>query len=101
MTHNLDTPVQYLKGVGPNLARLFSKLGVNTVRDLIFYFPRNWEDRRNVLPISKLITGTDCLVKGVIKSVRAEKTGRGFNLVKALISDESGSVCATWFNQPF
>jgi ATP-dependent DNA helicase RecG len=47
------------------------------------------------------MTGTDCLVKGIIESVRAEKTGRGFNLVKALISDGSGSVCATWFNQPF
>ena len=101
MTPNLDTPVQYLKGVGPSLAKLFSKIGINTVRDLIFYFPRDWEDRRNILPISKLITGTDCLVKGVIKSVRAEKTGRGFNLVKALVSDESGSVVATWFNQPF
>ncbi len=101
MTPDLDTPVQYLKGVGPSLAKLFSKLGVSTVRDLLFYFPRDWEDRRNIQPVSKLSAGEDCLVKGIIKSVRAERTGRGFNLVKAVISDVSGSVLATWFNQPF
>ncbi|MFA5097195.1 MAG: ATP-dependent DNA helicase RecG [Candidatus Margulisiibacteriota bacterium] len=101
MTPDLDTPVQYLKGVGPSLAKLFSKLGVSTVRDLLFYFPRDWEDRRNIQPAAKLSAGEDCLVKGIIKSVRAERTGRGFNLVKAVISDDSGSVLATWFNQPF
>jgi len=40
---NLDTPVQYIKGVGPAKAKLFNKLGVFTVRDLLEYYPREWD----------------------------------------------------------
>ena len=40
---NLDTPVQYIKGVGPIRAKLFAKLGVFTVRDLLEYYPREWD----------------------------------------------------------
>lgn len=46
---NLDTPVQYIKGVGPTRAKLFNKLGVFTVRDLLEYYPREW-----VFPIDNI-----------------------------------------------
>jgi len=83
------------------MARLFSKIGIFTVRDLMYYFPRDWEDRRNINKISSLSPGTDVLIKGHVKKVSQQRTGRGFCIVKAVISDASGSVIASWFNQSF
>ncbi|MCC7102914.1 MAG: hypothetical protein IT206_07535, partial [Fimbriimonadaceae bacterium] len=48
---SLSTEIQYVKGVGPKLAPLFSKLGIETARDLLFHFPRRYEDRRHLPPI--------------------------------------------------
>lgn len=101
MPLNLDTNIQYLKGVGPHMARLFSKLGIFTVRDLLYYFPRDWEDRRNICRISLLVPGGDAIIKGKIKKVSHQRTGKGFHIIKAVISDDSGSIVASWFNQPF
>ncbi len=101
MLQDLNTPVQYLKGVGPHIAKLLKKVDVTTIRDLLYYFPRDWEDRSNIPAISLVKIGQDNLVKGVLRSISHEKTGRGFSLVKAVISDQSGSTVATWFNQPF
>ena len=50
----LDTPVQFVKGVGPKLAKIFAKLGVFSVEDLLYLVPREWEDRRNIKPIIQI-----------------------------------------------
>lgn len=83
------------------MARLFSKIGIRTVRDLFYYFPRDWEDRRNVMRISSVTPGTDVLIKGHIKKVSHQRTGKGFHIVKALVGDDSASIIASWFNQQF
>lgn len=101
MTSGLDTSVQYLKGVGPYLSKVLSKIGILTVRDMLFYFPRDWEDRRNLPPIADIRIGEDTIIKGRIIKVTGQRTKRGFNLVKAVISDQTGSICCTWFNQKF
>ncbi|MCX5749146.1 MAG: ATP-dependent DNA helicase RecG [Candidatus Saganbacteria bacterium] len=101
MQQKLDTPVQYLKGVGPHIAKLLSKVGVKTVNDLIFYFPRDWEDRRNIMPVSNIKVGEDCLIKGRLGGAVLQRTKNRFAIVKAIISDDTGSVCAAWFNQQF
>ncbi len=101
MQNDLNMPVQFLKGVGPNLAKVLGKVGIVTVKDLIHYFPRDWEDRNNIQDISTLSNGQDVFIKGVLKSVADERTSRGFHITKALISDGSGFVLCAWFNQPF
>ncbi len=101
MNLDLRTPVQYLKGVGPKLAKVFEKIDVFTVSDLIYYFPIDWLDRSCPDNILSLKIGDECLIKGTIRQVFHEKTGRGFSLVKVVISDASASICVTWFNQPF
>jgi ATP-dependent DNA helicase RecG len=101
MPPDLETNIQYLKGVGPHMARLFSKIGILTVRDLLYYFPRDWEDRRDIKKISSMIPGNDVLIKAYVKKVSQQRTGKGYFIVKALVSDASGSVIASWFNQPF
>ena len=50
---NLSTPVQYIKGVGPRIAELLKKKGINNVEDGLYFIPRDYEDRRSIKPISK------------------------------------------------
>ncbi len=101
MVFDLDKNVQYIKGVGPVMAKLFAKMGIFTVRDLIYYFPRNWEDRTNITKISSLIPNSDVLIRATIKKVIHQKTNSGYNIIKALVCDETGSVVVSWFNQMF
>ncbi|MFH1201902.1 MAG: ATP-dependent DNA helicase RecG [Candidatus Omnitrophota bacterium] len=99
----IDTPVQYLKGVGPKKAKVLAKIGINTIEDLMYYFPRWYEDRRKFLPISKLKEGECCTVKGKIlaSGLGGSWKRSGFKLVKIAVSDDSGKIYATWFNQPY
>jgi ATP-dependent DNA helicase RecG len=52
-----ETPVQYLKGVGPRIGALFNARGINTVKDLLFFFPRSYEDRTKVSTVENLEEG--------------------------------------------
>lgn len=98
---NIDNSVQYLKGVGPHLAKIFAKIGIHTIKDLLYYFPREWEDRNKIVEISKVIPQQDVLIKGYIKKLIHQKTANGFEIIKALVSDSTGSILVSWFNQPF
>lgn len=97
-----ETSIQYLKGVGPARAKLFANLGVQTIDDLLYLFPRRYEDRSKLTPVVKLKPGDWATVSGDILS----KGGRRvfFNrkhVFEAEIGDESGRVKCVWFNQPY
>jgi ATP-dependent DNA helicase RecG len=96
-----STQVRYQKGVGPKLAMILAKLAIETIEDLIYYFPREYEDRTNPVPISKLIFGQDSLIKVEVVKVSGSRTKRNFSIVKGLVKDQSGSIGIVWFNQPF
>lgn len=97
----LSTQIRYQKGVGPKLAKLLSRLGIETVEDLFRYAPREYEDRRSPVPISKLEIGRDALIKVEISKISASRTKRNFSITKGTVKDPSGSVRAIWFNQPY
>jgi ATP-dependent DNA helicase RecG len=99
--NDLNSPAQYVKGVGPRIAKLLGRLGVNTVLDMIYFFPRSYVDRRNIVPISKVEPGEVALIKGGVTKVKVNKTRRGFTIIKAAVMDRSGIIYAVWFNQPF
>lgn len=96
-----QTLVRYLKGVGPTLAEILSNLGVETVEDLIYYFPREYEDRRFPKPISGLVPGQESIIKAEIVKVSGGRTKRNFSIIKGVVKDASGSVNVVWFNQPY
>ncbi len=96
-----QTLVRYIKGVGPRIADILSNLGVETVDDLIYYFPREYEDRRNPKPISGLAAGQESIIKAEIVKVSASRTKRNFSIIKGAVKDASGSVNVVWFNQPY
>ncbi|MDH7600918.1 MAG: ATP-dependent DNA helicase RecG [Armatimonadota bacterium] len=97
----LDTSVQYVKGVGPRLAGVLSKLGIYTVRDLLFYFPRRHEDRTRFARVSQLRHGEAATVAGTIVAVDNVRTRGPLVLTKVVVDDGSGIVVLTWFNQKF
>ncbi len=98
----LQMPLQYLKGVGPRKAADLKKAGLNTVEDLLFRFPRRYEDRSRLQTIISLKPGQTAAISGVVLNAGLAHTRRpGFRLFSALIQDDSGQVQAVWPNQAF
>jgi len=97
----LQTPVQYIKGVGPKLAQIFKKLGVYTVEDLLYLVPRDWEDRRDIKPIVKIRAADFEVVKGEITKIEHQQTRNRFSILKVYLSDRTATIQAVWFNQPY
>lgn len=96
------TDIQYVKGVGPKLGALLKSRGLNTVKDLLHYFPRAYEDRSRFLKVSELQDGESATVAVIIQSSRqVPMRGRpGRNLMEARCSDETGSLGLKWFYAP-
>ena len=99
---HLQTPLQYLKGVGPRRAADFAHVGLETVDDLLYRFPLRYEDRSRFASIASLRPGSSVSIAGRIVSSGLRSTRRpGFKIFEALITDASGSLRAVWLNQPF
>jgi ATP-dependent DNA helicase RecG len=95
-------PLQYLKGVGPRKAADLKKAGLSTVEDLLFRFPRRYEDRSRMQKIISLRPGMTAAVAGTVLHAGLAQTRRpGFRLFSALVQDESGQIQAVWPNQAF
>lgn len=96
-----DTPVQYVPRVGPSMAGKLARLGIQTVRDLLWYAPFRYDDYSQVVPIAAMHIGQTVSVRGTVLSVRLAFTKTGKRMTEAVIGDASGSVTAIWFNQPY
>ena len=98
----LQTPLRYLKGVGPRRAADLEHAGLSTVEDLLCRFPIRYEDRGRFEPIAALRPGEPASIAGEITSCGLHATRRpGFKIFEALVRDASGAVRAVWLNQPF
>lgn len=93
----LRTPVQYLKGVGPKLAARLASRDIHTIEDLLYFLPKNYEDRRRFTAIRDLRLGETAVVKGeVILSGPVQFKRR--RVFEALISDGTGILALKWFH---
>ena len=98
----LDTPVQYVKGIGPHRAERLAADGVVTVADLLDHPPFRYEDRTQFLPIRSLKEEEWALTRGTILSVSASQTlRRRMSIFEMAVKDQSGSVTLKFFNQPY
>ncbi len=98
----LDTPLQFLKGVGPRRAADLQRVGLHTVEDLLYRFPIRYEDRGNFQSIASLRPGVAAAIVGDIVSCGIRPTRRPrFRIFEMLVRDASGSLRAIFFNQPF
>jgi len=98
----LNEPLESLYGVGPKFAERLKKFGIKSVRDLLWHFPFRYDDFSSVSKIVDLKVGQIATVSGVISQVKLHRTWKKrMFIVEALISDDSGSIKAIWFNQRF
>jgi ATP-dependent DNA helicase RecG len=98
----LDTPLQYLKGVGPRRAADLQRVGLVTVEDLLYRFPIRYEDRGSFQTIASLRPGHAASVVGEIVSSGIRPTRRPrFKIFEMLVRDRTGALRAVFFNQPF
>lgn len=98
----LTSPVYTLKGVGSVRAKLFGRLGIETVEDLLYYFPRGHEDRSNIKTIFEAIEGeTVCIKATVFSPVTKRPIRKGLTIYQAILYDDTGSMTASWFNNRF
>ena len=98
---DLKTEVQFLRGVGPRRAEMLQRMGLRTVQDLIFFFPRDYQTLAAVTPIDSLLESEGASVHGELESVSSRRTRRGMHLVTARLSTHEGELKVAWFNQPF
>jgi ATP-dependent DNA helicase RecG len=97
----LSTPLQYVKGVGPQRAKLLAKVGLGTVADAVFYLPARHEDRTHLLSFRSLTPGEGCTATGVVAGVSPAPRGRPRVPLQVLLKDGTGFLNAVWFNQPY
>ena len=96
----LTSPVTAIKGVGAELAKKLAILGIATIGELIDYLPRRYEDYSAVTSIHDLHPGL-VTIKAVVKQAAGRYVRRGMHITEAVLSDDTGSVRAIWFNQPY
>ncbi len=102
MNLSLDTPIQYLKGVGPKLGELLRKKGMGTIKALYENYPRSYEDRRVVRTISSLEEGETVSIKAQIIHVSSQKLGRSHRRIYNItVGDSSGRIQCKFFKMPY
>ncbi|MDQ5943925.1 MAG: ATP-dependent helicase RecG [Patescibacteria group bacterium] len=98
----LDTPINLLSGVGPVVEKGLNKLGISTAKDLLMYFPRKWEDFSKLSKLNTIRPGrvaVSCKVLSI--AVRRSHRNKRLTITEAILSDDTGSIKAIWFNQPY
>ncbi|MBL8107734.1 MAG: hypothetical protein JNJ72_19350, partial [Anaerolineales bacterium] len=98
----LDAKLTVLQGVGPKNAEMFAKLGMYTLGDMLYYYPRRYDDYSQLKPIKDLFYGEQVTVIGTIQSVhtRPIRSGKA-SIVEVIISDGTGGLRLSYFNQPW
>jgi ATP-dependent DNA helicase RecG len=101
-TLRLDTPIQYVKGIGPRRAESLAADGIHTVGDLVGHPPFRYEDRTQFRSIRSLNEGEWALIRATICGLEASQTlRRQISLLELLVKDQTGAITLKFFNQPY
>ena len=99
---DLYSPVTALQGIGPTRAKQLQGLGIETIYDLMAYFPRTYEDRTRLVPINQLEVDQPACFEGIV--VRGPQTShirKGLSITKLTVADLTGKLNLVYFNQPY
>ncbi len=99
---NLESPIKNLKGVNLKILKKLEHLGIKTIKDLLFYFPRRYDDFSVITPIKYAKIGEQCTISGEVLSIANTRAYRSFmTITTAKITDGENTIQAIWYNQPF
>ncbi len=98
---DLSSPVSELHGVSDTYARRLARLGVTTIRDLLYLFPHRHDDYRSLKTIDQLEYGEQVTIIATVRETQERTSRRGQSIVTSTVADGTGTVQITWFNQPF
>lgn len=98
----LNAPLTVIQGIGPKHAQTLERLGLRTLEDLLYNFPRRYDDYSQLKPINRLTYGEEVTVLGTIQAIQTRAVrGGSTQLTEAVISDGTGTLRLSWFNQPW
>ena len=97
----LSDSIREIKGIGEKSEKLFAKLGISTVEELLFFYPREYEIVENIRPINEVQEGHIVVVSGTLGSKPRLQYVRNLKIVSTFLRDASGQLEVTWFNMPF
>jgi ATP-dependent DNA helicase RecG len=97
----LSTEVQFLKHVGPRRAPLLSRLGLATAGDVLFFFPRDYEQLGEQCQVDQLEEGATARIVGTVCQIDTRRIGRRKKMLVVQVEDPGGRLNCVWFNQPF
>lgn len=97
---DISSSLSVIKGIGPKTTQLLNTAGLNTVRDVIYYFPKYHENFANCQSIGEIVPG-NVIIKAYAKNVQTKFYRRGLRVTTANLTDGKASVAAVWFNQPY
>ncbi|NMC78672.1 MAG: ATP-dependent DNA helicase RecG [Chloroflexi bacterium] len=98
----INAPLTVLPGIGKRQAQTLTNLGLQTLGDLLYYFPRRYDDYSRLTPINRLNYGDECtIIAGVQSSSTRPVSGGRYQLTEVVVSDGTGFLRLTWFNQPW
>ena len=98
---NQNTPITEIKGVGEKSAKLFHKLDIYTVGDLLSHYPKDYETYKDPVTIAEANIGETCAVYATVTGIPNLKTVRNLTIINVNIRDNSGAMQLTFFNMPF
>ncbi len=97
----LNQPIQCLKGIGPVRGKILERLGIHTIHDLLYYFPRDYKDHSRIQKISAAKIGAEITIQGEVLGVNARISRNRKHILEVFVTDTTGTIAATWFNQSF
>lgn len=100
-TGSLDGPVTQIPGISSVYAKHLARLGVNTIRDMLFLVPRRYDDFSKLKTIHELVYGEEATIVGTVQNTVNRRSNKGMTVTTTVLSDATGYIQATFFNQPY
>jgi ATP-dependent DNA helicase RecG len=98
----LNTPLNEIVGIGSKFTTKLKRLGIGTVRELLWHFPTRYEDFSKIYKIAELIPHQEATIQGTVRKIGSRRTWRRkLFMVEAFVADETGDIRIVWFNQPY
>lgn len=97
----LNSSIRNIKGIGGKSEKLFNKLGIYTVKELLCFYPREYDIFGSIEPVSSVQEGRTVIIEAFLKSSPKVTVSGNLKITRAVFKDASGSIAAVWFNMPF